>query len=225
MPTVVLANPKGGSGKSTVALVLGQVLATQFSTTIIDADPNQPISKWAADGRVPDGLAVVPNQSERTILDDIDTAIDRSAFVIVDLEGVGSRRMSYAISRSDLVLVPMQLCRTDAEGAAMAIQEIALEAKARRQKIPFALAFTKTRVIAEGKSSRRIADDVREQGDFDIIDVALNERDAFKAMWDQGRSLADLDQSIVNNVPAAIMNATAFTQAVVNRFKQGKLAA
>lgn len=87
MSTIVLANPKGGCGKSTTALVLGQLIARQMPATIVDADPNQPISSWADEGAVPDGLTVVLNKSETTILDDIDTAESRSAFVIVDLEG------------------------------------------------------------------------------------------------------------------------------------------
>jgi chromosome partitioning protein len=48
MPTIVFASPKG-AGKSTSAVVLATKLAGQgASVTIIDADPNKPVSRWAS---------------------------------------------------------------------------------------------------------------------------------------------------------------------------------
>ncbi|MCC2654489.1 MAG: hypothetical protein K0Q60_4655, partial [Microvirga sp.] len=47
MPVVVVANPKGGAGKSTAALVLATTLVHLGATvSIIDADPNRPIMDW-----------------------------------------------------------------------------------------------------------------------------------------------------------------------------------
>ena len=49
MPVIAIANPKGGAGKSTLAIVLGTTLAARgASVSIIDCDPNQPIKAWAA---------------------------------------------------------------------------------------------------------------------------------------------------------------------------------
>ena len=45
MPTIVFASPKGGAGKSTAAVLLGTELAAKGGdVTIIDADPNRPVS-------------------------------------------------------------------------------------------------------------------------------------------------------------------------------------
>lgn len=225
MPTIVFANLKGGSGKSTTALVLAAELANQTDVTIIDADPNRPITTWAGLGHVPERLTVITNQSEDAILDDIDTAADRSAFVIVDLEGIGSRRVTYAISRADLVLVPMQKQRLDADMAARVVREIAVESKHQRRKIPFALALTRTRVVAEGRTARRIEGDIRGNSSITVLPVELNERDAFSAMWDLGLAVRDQDPGEVNNLDRAIDNARRFAQAVVDEFKSVRAAA
>ena len=46
MPTIVFASPRAGAGKSTSAVVLATELAGQgASVTIIDADPNKPVSR------------------------------------------------------------------------------------------------------------------------------------------------------------------------------------
>ncbi len=48
MPTIVFASPKGGAGKSTAAVLLATELALKgAAVTIIDADPNKPVSEWA----------------------------------------------------------------------------------------------------------------------------------------------------------------------------------
>ena len=49
MPTIVFASPKGGVGKSTAAVLLATELASHGGTvTMIDADPNKPLSQWAS---------------------------------------------------------------------------------------------------------------------------------------------------------------------------------
>jgi chromosome partitioning protein len=49
MPTIVFASPKGGVGKSTAAVLLASELAAHGGTvTMIDADPNKPLSQWAS---------------------------------------------------------------------------------------------------------------------------------------------------------------------------------
>ena len=48
MPTIVFASPKGGAGKSTSAILLATELASRGATvTVIDADPNKPLSQWS----------------------------------------------------------------------------------------------------------------------------------------------------------------------------------
>lgn len=216
MPTIVLANAKGGSGKSTSALVLACELADHTSVAIIDADPNQPITTWASSGRAPPRLSVITNVSERTILDDIDEAAERHAFVIADLEGIGSRRVTYAISRADLVVVPMQEQKPDADMAAKVVEEIMIESKAYQRPIPFAVLFTRTRVVAKSRTARMIADDLIANEHLDVLPVELNERDAYAAMWSYQCAVRDLDRNRVNNVPAAINNAHVLAEAVVS---------
>jgi chromosome partitioning protein len=48
MPNIVFASPKGGAGKSTSAVLLATQLADLgVSVTLVDADPNKPLSRWA----------------------------------------------------------------------------------------------------------------------------------------------------------------------------------
>ena len=66
MPTIVFANPKGGAGKSTSALILATQLSLKGAdVTIIDADPNKFVHDWAKLGK-PDNITVIAATSEET---------------------------------------------------------------------------------------------------------------------------------------------------------------
>jgi len=57
MPTIVFASPKGGVGKSTAAVLLATELAGfGAGVTMIDADPNKPLSMWARRPGKPNNL-------------------------------------------------------------------------------------------------------------------------------------------------------------------------
>src|SRR5690349_23988537 len=91
MPTIVIASSKGGSGKSTSAILLATALAEHGATvTVIDADINRPLSSWAKHAKLPDTLTVVSDVKETTIIDTIEGAAAESQFVVVDLEGTAS---------------------------------------------------------------------------------------------------------------------------------------
>ena len=118
MPTIVFASPKGGAGKSTSAVILATELALKGAqVTIIDADPNKPVSHWARREGRPENITVVADISETTIIDEIESAAQKTAFVVVDLEGTASMMVAYAISRADLVVIPTQGSQLDAAEA------------------------------------------------------------------------------------------------------------
>jgi chromosome partitioning protein len=70
MPTIVFASPKGGVGKSTAAVLLANELASHGGTvTMVDADPNKPLSQWASRPGKPAKLTVLDNATEDSIID------------------------------------------------------------------------------------------------------------------------------------------------------------
>src|SRR3954452_21811931 len=102
MPTIVFASPKGGAGKSTAAVLLGTELAAkEVSVTIIDADPNSPVSRWAKRPNKPSSLNVIADVTEDTVIPQTEPAAAHPAFVIVDLEGPASTTVGFALSRAD----------------------------------------------------------------------------------------------------------------------------
>lgn len=223
MPVIAFANSKGGSGKTTSALLLACELAETADVTIIDADPRHPINKWAAqkDGKStpPKRLSILQNDSENAIIDEIEVAASRDPFVIIDLEGVASKKNAFAISQADLVIIPMKEQQQDAEAALDVIRELVTLSKMSGKKLPFSILFTQTKVVAKSRTSRFIANQFRDNPDIDCFEVEVNERDAFAAIYTMGGTIRTLDKKQTNGIDRAIENITAYTAEVVAKLR------
>ncbi|WP_299939051.1 ParA family protein [uncultured Pelagimonas sp.] len=219
MPVIAFANSKGGSGKTTSALLLAQALSAHRPTTIIDADPRHPITTWAEKPGRPDSLSVVTNTSEKTILDEIEAAAARDPFVIIDLEGTASRLMSYAISQADLVVIPMKEQQQDALAALDVIQEIHRDMKATRRKIPYSVLFTQSRAAVKSRTARHISAQFRDNDHIDTFVTEVHERDAFAAMFSMGGTVAGMDKKLVNGLPNAMANIEALRAEVIAKLR------
>lgn len=219
MPTVVFASPKGGAGKSTSAVILATELAALGAdVTIIDADPNKPVSRWGALPGKPSNLTVIDNVSEKTIIRVIDEEASKVAFVIVDLEGTASRMIPYAMSRADLVIIPTRGSVLDAVEAVAAVREVRQQEEAFRIKIPAAILFTCTSAAIRPRTLSSIESELA-ANQVPVFGVRLHDREAFRALFSFGGTLSSLDPKSVRNIEAAITNGRAFAQEVITRLR------
>jgi chromosome partitioning protein len=215
MPTIVFASPKGGAGKSTSAVILATELALKGAqVTIIDADPNKPVSHWARREGRPENITVVADISETTIIDEIESAAQKTPFVIVDLEGTASMMVAYAISRADLVVIPTQGSQLDAAEATKAIKLIRQQEKAFHKKIPYSILFTRTSSAIRPRTLQHIQAEFKKHG-IKAFQTQIHEREAYRALFSFGGTIEGLNPSHVSNLGAAIINARAFAGEVV----------
>jgi chromosome partitioning protein len=215
MPTIVFASPKGGAGKSTSAVLLATELALNGATvTIIDADPNRPVSRWGRLPGKPDNLAVRDDVSEKTIVRTIEEESTRAAFVIVDLEGTASRMIPYAMSRADLVVIPTRGSTLDAVEAVSAIREVRQQEEAFRIHIPAVILFTCTSAAIKPRTLAAIETEFKANG-VPVLKTRLHDRDAYRAIFSFGGTAAALDPKNVRNIEAAVKNAQEFAQEIV----------
>lgn len=220
MPTILFASSKGGVSKSTSAVVLGSQLASHgTSVTIVDADPNHPVETWAKRPGKPDALTVVSNVSETSIIDDIEAAAQRTAFVIVDVEGTASMTVAYAISRADLVIIPVQGSQLDAAEAAKAIKLIRQQERAFGRRIPYAVLLTRTSAAIKPRTLQHIRKELVEAG-VPILETQMHEREAFRAIFSFGGTVEGLRADQVGGVDGAVRNARAFAAEVVAVLKR-----
>lgn len=222
MAAISFINPKGGSGKTTLSMMLALEFARRGAkVAVIDADPNAIIHGWAAT-RSKRGQGI-PFHIEQCL---DDTRIAKSAqnlsqeydFVLIDLEGTASKMSSRAMQRSHLVLIPLNASSIDANLAAKAIATVDEESDALDRTIPFRLVRSRDAAAVETRSLRRIKAALKEN-DVPCLEHGLVERAAYRDVFEFSKTLDELDPSETSNIPGAIANIETVADEVIRTLK------
>src|SRR3954452_11055127 len=215
MPVVVFANPKGGSSKSTSALVLAQTLASAGARiSVIDADRNAPLVDWRS-GKSRSAVQVIGEVDQGKIVRAIEAERARQQFVFVDLEGSASQLMTRAVSRADLVVIPLQPSGLDARQAARAVDLIQVEEETLGRPVKFRVLVTRTGVAIATKLERKIVNDLKAAG-LPVFAQHLHELQAYKAIFDLRCALAELDAKAIPSASRAILDAQKLADEMVD---------
>ncbi|MDP3615260.1 MAG: ParA family protein [Rubrivivax sp.] len=219
MPTITLFNPKGGSGKTTTALILATELAARgASVAMLDGDPNPNLCRWAERRGIPSldagkdhaddteealelmgerfgdaRLVAVRCRDSVAVPDWLDALSRKYAFVIADPEGTANDWVNHAAAMSDLVIIPLRPGPMDAEQMLRAVKLVQAQSKALKREIAFRLLFTCSGHIMT-RDEKKIREHAQAKG-YPIMQTALAERAAFRAMVAQQRTLAELTSS------------------------------
>ena len=222
MPVIAFSSPKGGAGKTTAATLLATVLAGHgASVAVIDADPNKNVVDWAKLPGKPASLSVIGEVGEENIVDAIEEDASAAAFVIVDLEGAANLMVGYAISMADFVVIPVQGSQLDAKQAARQIRLIASQERISGRSIPFAVLLTRVSPAIQPRTQRHIEDRFREMA-VPVLKTRLYDREAFRAIFSFGGSVASLADKGVSNLTAAIRNADEFSAEIDGKLRGQK---
>lgn len=104
---VVAATGKGGAGKSTTIACLATYWAAQGQkVALLDADPNQTLTRWHKKGRSLSELPLCTETDEHAIIPAIADLAAEHDLVLVDCAGFKNQAMIFAIGAADLVLIP-----------------------------------------------------------------------------------------------------------------------
>ncbi len=195
MPAVIsLASAKGGCAKTTTALALGLELALDGTrVAVLDADPNQHAAEFGAtfartEQVLPEGagFAVIPHITEDNILSEIRTTKATVDFVIVDLPGVAAKLTLLGLTRSDLVIVPVQPSKMDARDALRTIKDIEQASETVGRDIPFRVLLARWPVLNETVVARHTRSELGKKG-VPVLITPFMDRTAWKEMIYSGR--------------------------------------
>ena len=219
MAVIVAANTKGGSGKSTSSLLLGTTLAKMgASVRILDADPQRTLASWSEGKSKYHEIVTTPTPGV-DISDLIDEFSTRYQFVIIDVQGSANQELAAAMSRADLVTIPMRAKTADAEVAGKAIGLLNSQQKLFRRAIPHGIVFIATNPVITTKEERHIRESVQAM-QIPCFRTALHERTAFSNIFRYKVAVDELSSSETNGLEAALENAEAYANEVIETLRK-----
>jgi len=217
MPILTFANTKGGAGKTTMALVVAGELASRgHRVAVLDADPQQWVSRWMT--RLPKSktFSIVADISADNIETTVKDLAARNDYVILDLPGGLSPLLAKGLGLSSHVFVPVQGCALDAAGGAQVLDILKQLAETSGIRIAHSVVLTRVNSIITTRALQAVKSLLARQ-QVDVLDTPLIERAAFRDMFDAGAMLGDMNPETVSNLDRARSNAAALAEEIMRR--------
>jgi chromosome partitioning protein len=239
MYVITFANPKGGSGKTTSAMLLAEQIALSGGrVSILDLDPNANILSWA-DARTEKGTEVPFHVHARPDAENTVELIESMAattdYLIIDLEGSKDQIVTFALSRTDLCVIPLDGSPMEARQAAQAVKLVQTTSSMIRQDIHYTLLFTRTNAAFQSSDERDVRE-AMEMNQIELLPIRIAKRAPYTRIFRDSLLLSEIRESIdvetedktasvkekaLKQIDNAISNARDYAQAVVQMLARG----
>ncbi len=205
MTVVSIANAKGGAGKTTVAVLLAMEFAERGERVVIfDCDPLAFASGWRLRGAA-DGISVVTGVTFANLGSNLHTQQGQATHIIIDLSGARDALIALVAGLSDLMLIPVQGCAMDAQGAAHVLDLIGQVESNARSHINHAVVLTRVNPFVTTRALRSVKTLLASRN-IALLDTPIVERSAYRDMFDHDGTLYTIDDAKVSNLAKARRN-------------------
>ena len=186
MKTILIVNPKGGSGKTTVATNLAGYFASSGDNVLLfDMDRQRSATGWLE--RRPEGLPDIHSWNSRSQRSALGKA--KPDWLVVDTPaGMHGAKLADAIQRADRVVVPVQPSAFDMGAASEFMEILHAERKVRRGKVE--VAVIGMRVDLRTRSALAL-EAFLEETEFPVL-TYLRDAQVYVQAAEEGLSLFDM---------------------------------
>ncbi|ANF82629.1 chromosome partitioning protein ParA [Acinetobacter sp. NCu2D-2] len=206
MKTILVANQKGGCGKTLTAITLASALSVKgYRVALADADPQKSAAQWLK--QRPDSAAPIVHLDWRRhkSIGDVPKDFD---YLIIDAPGTyDENQMNALIAESDTILTPLQPSFFDIDATRRFLKKIKDIKKIRKAKVDLLLLANRTKAnSAQHADIQQFFEKIEQQP------VAwIAERTAYNRLAAQGLAIFDQSQKAYQELHAQwqpVLNAT-----------------
>ena len=173
--TIAVLSLKGGVGKTTTALYLAAVAASQGqAVTIIDADSEHSACRWAAHAVLP--FEVIEGEPDR-LARQVKAALNEGRTVIIDTPPNSRELLLRAGGLADIALVPVAPTGLEVDRLGPTLELLA-DLQAQRDELDVAVLLTRY------NARRRLAREAEEALEgLPVLEARIREREVYKAAF------------------------------------------
>lgn len=206
MAVISVANAKGGAGKTTVSLLLAMEFAQRGEKVVVfDCDPLAFAAKWHRLPGAVDTISVVTGITFANLGSNLRAQQGQTTHIIIDLSGARDALIALTAGLSDLVLIPVQGCAMDAQGAAHVLDLIGQVESNARGHINHAVVLTRVSSFVTTRALRSVKA-LLALRNIALLDTPIIERSAYRDMFEHGGSLYTIDDAKISNLAKARRN-------------------
>lgn len=205
MPAIfTIATPKGGAGKTTLAILFAGELAQQdYRVALVDADPQRSASQWhklsVARGHTPTNIDLVPLPGDDTLVNAVGGMTDHDA-IIIDTPGYAGDTIYQLAQLSHLLVVPCKIHSFDATQVANLIASIRKRSAAEKRPMPnYRVVFNEYESLDRNTQPIKSVMALFAREKIEVCNNALYKRVTFRTMTDgQGTlfQMKDKDEAV-----------------------------
>lgn len=220
MAVISVANAKGGSGKTTAAVLLAtEFVARGARTALLDCDDLKLAAGWARTARLGEGLTLVDTVAVSNLAGYLKALRATHEHIVIDLSGARDALVAFAAGLSDLVLVPVQGSAMDSRGAAHVLELIDLVSANSHKPINRAVVLSRVNPLVTTRALRSVKA-LLDGAKIPVIATPVIERAAFRDMFETGGTLYSIAADRTSNLDKAVLNMRVFADEVL-RFAVG----
>lgn len=249
MALVLFANTKGGSGKTTAAMVLaGELVSHGAKVVLLEGDPNRPLMSWAQARGAPvietsrsrvksageasdmitrdagEGqggkLVVVHDDDQEGVFEWIEGASSWAHFVIADPEGSPNEWLTDVASQADLVVIPFAPSALDAKQVSRTVQVLNRVAKRSGRAVNYRILLTRASASAVMTRDEREIRGSLEKNGLPLMRTTLCERPAYRGLFKLDATIEELPAGVIGGLDTARRNAAEYVSEIVAILKQ-----
>ena len=112
MTIYVIANQKGGVGKTTLSTNLAVALSKKGQTILVDGDDQQSSIKWSK-RRLQDSITTIALKDN--LKEELQQLKQNNKYIVLDVAGRDSAEFRSALLTADVLIIPTQPSQTDIE--------------------------------------------------------------------------------------------------------------